>query len=96
MYHTVNDFSSSSHMVTSTFTADLNKLVLCRDFADITFLWPFNESISSKNEDFVMKCGMKYHCIYAHKAILCQVEYFEKMLSGHFRYVKTSKFQYVI
>jgi len=72
----------------STFTEDLSKLALSRDFADITFLWPFGESTSSESKDFVLKDGMKYHCTYAHKAILCQVEYFEKMLSGHFRYVK--------
>ena len=74
----------------STFNADLNKLVLSSDFADIIFLWPFDESTSSECENIIMKLGMKYHRIYAHKAILCQLEYFEAMFSGHFRYVKVS------
>ena len=69
----------------STFTTDLNNLVLSRDFADIIFLWPFDESTSTESEDFVMKSGMKYHRTYAHKAILCQLEYFQIMFSGHFR-----------
>jgi len=87
IHHTASNFSSSSQLAKSTFAVDLNKLVLSRDFADVTFLWPFDESISSESEDFVMKCGVKYHRIYAHKAILCQLEYFEMMFTGHFRYV---------
>jgi len=78
----------------STFNADLNKLVLSSDFADIIFLWPFDESTSSECENIIMKLGMKYHRIYAHKAILCQLEYFEAMFSGHFRYVKSSMSTY--
>ena len=69
----------------STFAGDLNKLALSRDFADVTFLWPFDESTSTESKDFVLKSGIKYRRLYAHKAILCQLEYFQLMFSGHFR-----------
>ena len=87
-HNKINDFSTSSQLAKSTFTADLNKLVLSPDFADTTFLWPFDESTSSTSEDIVIKSGVRYHRIYAHKAILWQLEYFQTMFSGHFRYVK--------
>ena len=69
----MNDLSSSSQLTISTFAADLNKLVLSHDFANVIFLWPFDELISGENENFVTEYGMKYHRIYAHKAISTRI-----------------------